>query len=175
MTLRAILTMHGMELPLTLRVWRQLPDTYRAILADDLGGTPIHFVQRGAEVTIVARAEMLDERMVRDGLCRDLAEWLFLRSSERDHTATLADDTRALLRVNGSLRSLRWATTASGPIDRIATGTADRLDAMIQLEWEGEELRNVLIENHRFGFTLSLEVKEWQPADLSPKTFRTKR
>jgi hypothetical protein len=175
MTLRAILAARGMELPLTLRIWRKRPGMYRAIFADDLGGTPLHVVQRGSQLFLVARAGMLDERLVRDGLCRDLGAWLFLRGSETDHAAVLADGTRALLQTEGAHRSLRWATTPSGPIDRVATGTAGRLDSTIQLEWDGARPSSVLIENHQFGFTLSLELKEWQPADLTAKTFRTKR
>jgi len=193
MTLRAVLTTRGMELPFRLQVWRKLPDHYRAILSDDLGGTAFHVVQRGAEFLVVARSENLDEAFVRDGLCQDLAYWLFMHVTTgdeavrvfgvvppppdvpaREEAAFQERSKPGLHRVVGDRHALLWSSTADGPIDRIATGLEHRLHSMIELEWDEGRPTNALIQNYRFGFTLSLEVKEWQAADLTAKTFRTR-
>lgn len=177
MTLRAILEYQGMELPMTLRIWRMLPSSCRIIVTDDLGGTLLHVVDHESAFTILRRAPALPEEFVRS-LCRDLRAWMFLRPHPDDRMVSLEDGTPALLQSSDRIlgtHTLFRATEPGQPIDRITLGCNGLLTSRIKLEWDGGRPRNIEIENHRSGYTVDLEVREWQPTELTPAKFKTKR
>ena len=177
MTLRAILEYRGMELPMTFRIWRMLPNSCRIIVTDDLGGSLLHVVDHESEFTIISRAAALPEEFVRS-LCYDLTSWLFARPHPDDQKVTFADGTPGILQFqiqNLAVYAVLQATKAGHPIDRIMNGSGTHLTSEIKLEWDDGRARNVEIENHLSGYTVDLEVREWQPAELTPAKFKTKR
>ena len=177
MTLRAILEYRGMELPMTFRIWRMLPNSCRIIVTDDLGGSLLHLVQHSSEFTILNRAPALPESFAR-GLCHDLSSWLFARPRPHDQLVRLADGASALLQSqprDPSVYALLRATKEGEPINLILNGYGHHLTSEVEIDWDGDRPRHIKIENHVSDYTVDLELREWQPAVLTPAKFRTKR
>ena len=173
--LRGVLTFAGMELPMTLRVWRLLAangnePSLRIIAGTDMGGTAFHVVQHDGAVTVIQRSEMLPEPMLRDGLVGDLKH-SFTVAIDSDRAVTHESGQPALLREDGIRRALFWSSTPGGPIDRIDRGVDGALTSTTALTWDQARPTGVEIQNTQFDYTLELETLEWEPAALSANTF----
>ena len=196
MTIRAIVTLDGMELPLTLRDLRKHPDRLRVLGMDDLGGTLFHFVRSAGRTVVISRARALPETFVVDGLGPNLSLWLFAGrrgggtpgdppgggtrgdpqgGTPSDRIVQTADGADALLRRDGDTLTLYWSSTEAGPIDHIAAGSGGRLHAEIHMTWEGGRPVAAEITDHRGGYEVDLEVSRWDPAELSETQFQTDR
>lgn len=174
-TVRAIISLDGMELPLTLRIFRLSPDNLRVFAVEDLGGTLFHFVIRGGETSVIARASAIPLEVLVRGVAEDLALWLLSSARDGDRAVRHADGALALLRERGDRQTLFWSSAMGAAIDHIADGRGDRLIREIEMGWEGNLPADAMVINHEMGYTMDLEVREWNPADLTPDRFLTDR
>lgn len=174
LTIRAIMSLDGMDLPLTLRVLRLSPDKLRVIAMEDLGGTLFHFVGRGDAIEVIASAAAIPPEVLSRGVAEEMALWLLFASQDGDTAVRIDSDRAGLLREHGDRHILFWSSTGSA-FDHIADGRNGRLRREFDLEWDGDRPATARITNHEFSYTMDLEVLQWQPADLAPDDFRTDR
>ncbi len=180
-TIRAIITIAGMELPMTLRLLRKPPASLRVIALDDFGGTIFHFVRTAKETTVLRRAPLIPAELLSSGLAEDLASWFFLADPESTVLVQLAPEsanstnTYGLLRETNGYATLYSSSKPDGPLDRVQTGVGGRLHTTIDCVWSGREPSSARIVNHRFGYTMDLDVRKWQIEDLTNARFEIHR
>ena len=170
LTVRAVLSLSSMQLPLTLRVLRRAPGDLRILAMDDLGGTQFELLRTGASSGVYKRNPALPQALLAQGLLPDLATWLFLGQDRPTPVSTRKHGIGLLLR-NGSDQVLLFRSEGSPDYDRLARGRDGTLAAEYELGWQDGQPKVARITNHEFGYGLELDVAEWQSPPLSDRFF----